>query len=221
MRSRSRREGAHVGPPGRGENRPDQPEGVFQACRPTSGGATGGENLVRKQVKELAQAIAEYMDAEVKELDDSGFHVADEDGWFEISADLEDLPQFISGEIRYYDDEKEIGNTHPFEHRPGLCDSCRYNRPDGCIYKGPARCVVLDDLLERLRAIDDARWTRLGLIDIAPAYKEVNCEFGSSGKHYYPGVIVRFRWLTGPEVLALVVLTRALIAGIKKRIIGM
>ena len=171
-------------------------------------------------MKELAEAIAEWASAEVRELDDCGFYVADPQGWFEISADTEDNPAFISGEIRAYDSEEEIGNTHPFDHTPDMCDNCRYWRSGECIYKGPAMCVVLDDLLERLRAIDDASWINLGTIAVAPAYKEVKCGLGTGGKHYYPGVIIKFSWLTAPEVLSLVVLVRPIMVGIKRRIIG-
>ena len=61
MRSRSRREGAHVGPPGRGENRPDKPGGVFQPDRATPGGATGGK--VPPELAEAVWRINRFMDA--------------------------------------------------------------------------------------------------------------------------------------------------------------
>ena len=175
-------------------------------------------------MEELADAIAEYTGAKVQELDEYGFYIADEGEWFEAKIGPDETGLWFSGKIYYYDHRKEIGNTHPFEHYPDLCKDCRYyvdveGRME-CIYKGPAGCVVLDDLFERLRAIEDASWINLDTIAVAPAYKEVDCSFGKGGKHYYPGVVIRFKHLLSHEVLALVVLARAICDGIKRRIIG-
>lgn len=182
------------------------------------------ESLIEKQVKELAGAIAEYMDADVCECRPDGFHVADKDGWFDAEAEVDETGIWFSGKIYYYDSEHEIGNTHPFEHYPDLCKDCRYyvdvEGKKECIYKGPAKCVVLDDLFERLNSVENARWIRLGTIEVAPAYKEVDCSVGKGGKHYYPGAVIKFRNLMSQEVLALAVLARAICEGIKKRVIG-